>query len=74
MAYSVCEQKARKAGLTSANYKFACKANSNSPEVTVCVKGQTINVNQALALCKSGDFDGANECTSSNACDDWDGV
>lgn len=60
MIYSECKIIAKRGGLNAKDYKFECK--SGTTQKNICVKGQTINENQAVALCKKGDFDDMSDC------------
>ena len=61
MSYSSCKVLQKRVGATAADYKFECTKGDGS-KVQICVKGQTINENQAKQLCQNGDFDSISDC------------
>ena len=63
MSYSKCKITKKETGTGAANYKFECE-DSEGNKKEICVKGQTINDNQAIQRCKNGEFDSESDCAN----------
>lgn len=61
MAYKECRIIEKRGGGRAKDYRFECQTNDGKTKV-ICVKGQTVNENQAKAMCEAGDFDDLSDC------------
>lgn len=56
-----CKVLESRRGGAASDYKFDV-TNMNNSKMMICVKGQTINQNAAIAACKRGDYDDMSDC------------
>jgi len=56
-----CKVLQSRRGGAAADYKFDV-TNMDNSKTQICVKGQTLNQNAAIAACKNGDYDDMSDC------------
>jgi hypothetical protein len=56
-----CKVLESRRGGAAADYKFDV-TNLNNSKTLICVKGQTLNQNAAIAACKNGEYDDMSDC------------